>query len=89
MTGEDPPDEIDHEDRDGFNNKWLNLRITDRSGNCINTTTRKDNTLKERCIHYCNTRGKYVVQVQRNKKRFQKLFASLEAAITFRDEVIH
>jgi len=30
MTGEDPPSDIDHADRDGFNNRWTNLRLATR-----------------------------------------------------------
>lgn len=39
MTGE-IPDEIDHEDRDGLNNRWLNLRPATHSENMANVACR-------------------------------------------------
>lgn len=36
MTGEWPNSEIDHKDRNGFNNAFENLRLADRSKNCSN-----------------------------------------------------
>ena len=45
-TGEDPYGmEIDHLDRDPLNNKWENLRLTDRSGNTLNRGIPKNNTI--------------------------------------------
>jgi hypothetical protein len=31
MTGQDPPSDIDHVDRDGFNNRWANLRLATKT----------------------------------------------------------
>lgn len=43
MTGE-IPEEIDHIDRDKFNNKFLNLRSVSRSENGLNKDKQKNNT---------------------------------------------
>lgn len=43
MTGEWPPDLIDHIDGDGLNNKWRNLRVADRSLNGANSKRHKHN----------------------------------------------
>lgn len=43
VTGRDPPDEIDHRDRDGTNNRWRNLRLSTRQTNMQNI--RKKSTL--------------------------------------------
>lgn len=86
QTGHDPFGEIDHINRDSFDNRWENLRDVDRSGNCLNVGTRKDNALGEKGIHFCNIRSRFVVQIQRNKKRVQKVFKTLEEAVGFRDE---
>ena len=42
--GEDPIGFIDHTDRDKRNNRIINLRLTDKSGNERNTTKRRTNT---------------------------------------------
>lgn len=36
VTGKEPPDVIDHRDRDGQNNRWRNLRKATTPQNCIN-----------------------------------------------------
>ncbi len=38
MTGEWPPRGIDHEDTDESNNKWINLRLANKSQNAMNYT---------------------------------------------------
>lgn len=44
MTGEQPPKEIDHEGRDGTDNRWVNLRDVSHAINSRNLTKRKRNT---------------------------------------------
>lgn len=46
MTGELPPSEIDHIDRDGSNNRFANLRLATRSQNLANTQSRSASGLK-------------------------------------------
>jgi hypothetical protein len=36
VTGKEPPDIIDHKDRDEANNRWKNLRAASTTQNCIN-----------------------------------------------------
>lgn len=43
VTGRWPNDRIDHEDRDGLNNRWTNLREATAQQNQFNRTRRKDN----------------------------------------------
>lgn len=44
MTGEWPPFEIDHEDTDGLNNQWVNLRCATPMQNMSNQGVRVNNT---------------------------------------------
>lgn len=43
MTGEEPTDQIDHEDTDRLNNRWRNLREATNGPNICNSRLRKDN----------------------------------------------
>jgi len=43
MTGEDPVDQIDHEDTNRSNNRWKNLREASNGPNIQNSRRRKDN----------------------------------------------
>jgi hypothetical protein len=45
MTGEYPPEEVDHRDLNPSNNRWPNLRCSDRSGNNANRRVMKSNLL--------------------------------------------
>ena len=37
VTGQEPPDEIDHKNRDRADNRWVNLRASTSEGNCANS----------------------------------------------------
>lgn len=43
MTGDWPPDDVDHRDLNKANNKWTNLRLATRSQNVANGARRTDN----------------------------------------------
>jgi hypothetical protein len=44
VTGAWPPIEVDHRDNDGWNQRWINLRLATRSQNQANTRRYKSNT---------------------------------------------
>ena len=78
------PDEIDHENLNGTDNRWKNLREATRSQNQGNTSIRKDNTLGYKGITWNKRMRKYVARVQCNKKRIHALFDSIEEAVRWR-----
>lgn len=61
MTGNEPPEQIDHQDQDGTNNKWLNLK--DANGlNARNQSKRKDNKSGYSGVSIDKNTGKWVAR---------------------------
>ena len=67
MTGRWPSRLIDHEDRNGLNNVWTNLRLATYSQNGANTGLRKDNKLGVKGVEAAGDR--FVVRFWANGKR--------------------
>jgi len=82
MTGEMPKDEVDHIDRDPGNDRWANLRESDRTGNTQNRAIRSDNKSGAIGVRWNEQRGKWQVQV--NHVHIG-LFNDFEEAIAARD----
>ena len=57
------PEEVDHSDGNGCNNKWHNLASSDRKSNAKNLRRRSDNTSGVTGVSFCNKRGKWVVMI--------------------------
>lgn len=82
MTGE-WPDTIDHQDGDGSNNKWENLRKTDRHGNMRNLKLRTDNPTGH--VGVAIKDGLYYAHAQREGERlFAGYFKTIDEAIAAR-----
>lgn len=58
MTGEFPPDQIDHINRIKSDNRWKNLRLANGSQNQMNST-RNDNTSGKKGVHWHKQSGKW------------------------------
>jgi hypothetical protein len=59
VTGNDPPDWIDHEDGDGTNNRWLNMRAATHAQNMWNTSIFRNNTSGYRGVSFIKSHGKF------------------------------
>jgi hypothetical protein len=75
-----PEKEIDHINRDGHDNRLVNLRLATRSENCANRGLLKNNAVGSPCVRK-NRSGKFDVRVQRDGNRvYVGSFADLESA---------
>lgn len=84
--GLSPKLEVDHIDRNKLNSKRENLRSSTRSGQCANTGKPKHNTSGHKAISLDPRRGRWIIQLQMNRKRiYVGSCKTLEAAICMRD----
>lgn len=62
------PVEVDHEDSNGLNNKWCNLRNVTHQGNCKNTRMGKNNTSGTVGVHWCKRDKRWIAKINVNNK---------------------
>jgi len=62
MTGRFPEDLIDHEDLDGTNNRWVNLRDANRAKNGFNRTASKNSKTGVKGVSPCGKRFRATIQ---------------------------
>jgi hypothetical protein len=99
VTGEEPPDHLDHKDGKPSNNRWLNLRTATSTENAWNRSPNANNTSGFQCIYPMNTKRatskkfRVLITVQSRKKligdfhTIEEANAALDAALTeFRDD---
>lgn len=67
MNGTEP-NEIDHIDSDGLNNKWANIRNVTHRDNCKNTRLGTKNTSGVVGVHWCNRDEKWIARINDNGK---------------------
>lgn len=80
------PYEIDHENRNGLDNKIKNLRSISHSGNIRNSSLRIDNTTGKRCIHH-NSGGYRVATYIEGVYHGGGWHKTLDEAVKARDEL--
>lgn len=66
MTGEMPPLYIDHKDGDRSNNRWSNLRLADKSQNCMNRAATAKSGLKG--VTQCSKSRRWIAQIKVNRR---------------------
>jgi hypothetical protein len=77
------PNDIDHRDRDIFNNQKSNLRVVTRSQNLTNKAKRTGTTSKYRNVYFCKSRQKWVARVTVNGRTISggRFNSEIEAAM--------
>lgn len=83
MTGEWPVDQIDHEDLDRTNNRWLNLREADNSQNGANKPLQCNNTSGFKNVSYrpdCRNRPYLAFASVSGKRKYLGAFKTAEEA---------
>jgi len=78
VTGSEPL-QIDHEDLNKMNNRWLNLRSATKTQNEANRPARKDNRLGCKGVSLTKS-GKFCVRIFDGQKWWCRTFASLDEA---------
>lgn len=66
MTGSWPTVQVDHEDCDGTNNRWDNLRQASQSQNNANQRLSVANTSGYKGVHWNSHAGKWAASIQRD-----------------------
>lgn len=85
MHGEFPPEQIDHIDGNGLNNRFENLRAVSNAGNGKNVRKRADNTSGVSGVHWHKTRQKWQAHIRVNQKLIHLgRFTSQDAAVAAR-----
>jgi len=81
MTGDEPPDDLDHINRDRTDNRWSNLRGTTRKQNTHNKTMHRGHKVGLKGVSFDHRNGKYYAWIWRGKRNdYLGTFSTAEAA---------
>lgn len=69
MTGDDPADQVDHEDTNRQNNRWSNLRDASNGPNVQNSRLRKDNNSGFKGVCWDSTHNAWLASIGLNGKQ--------------------
>jgi hypothetical protein len=70
MVGVIPLQDIDHEDTDGLNNRWTNLREATEIENAWNRPKPSNNTSGVKGVNWSAPRNKWIAELRANGKRY-------------------
>lgn len=81
MTGEWPPAQIDHLNRNRADNRWTNLRLASHGENSTNTGVRSHSGTGVKGVHFHRASGRYEARIRKDgKRRYLGLFDTPEEA---------
>lgn len=87
MTGEWPPEDIDHVNGDRRDNRWANLRLASRAENLMNTCIRSDNTSGHKGVGWAKREQLWRAYININgKTKSLGYFKELDEAIKARKD---
>jgi len=87
MTGEFPPNFVDHINHDRDDNRWVNLRHATKSDNCRNTKMNSRNTSGVTGVYRSNKDGRWEASIKANgQKIFIGRFINLDDAARARKD---
>lgn len=73
MTGEFPPEHIDHRNGDGLNNRWANIRAASAGENARNSQKRSDNKSGHKGVSLDSWTGRWVARIRVPKGSYRNL----------------
>lgn len=71
MTGEEPPEFVDHKDGDRLNNRFANFRAADNGKNLQNAKLRKDNISGVKGVSWDASHNKWRAIISVGKQHFR------------------
>lgn len=83
MTGKWPLGEVDHQDTDTGNNRWLNLRDSSRSANSANRAAPSNNTSGLKRVSWSKTMSQWESRIQVDGKNHLLGYYDCPAAASF------
>lgn len=84
MTGEWPEGDLDHENRNPADNRWVNLRPATQQENCFNQGLRKDNKSGVKGVWWDIRQCQWIAVVKHSgEKRHLGYFDDIDAAKQF------
>lgn len=83
MTGEEPPEKIDHDNRNGLDNRWENIKDGSGKVNDWNRSRQYNNTSGYSGIYYDKEVNKWIARLcAYNKRKYIGRYKNKEDAIT-------
>ncbi len=82
MLGRWPIDQVDHENGNGMDNRWSNLRGSTNSQNKANRTKQSNNTSGHKGVYWSKVNKRFYASIKHNgKNHYLGCFADIEPAI--------